>query len=115
MITVYGIRNCDTIKKTLTWLTSQGLEHQLHDYRKQGISDALIDQLLQQFTLEQLINRRGTTWRKLPEPNKQNLSESSARALMHEYPALIKRPILCDGKQWLVGFDPQIIEQTLTT
>ena len=115
MITVYGIRNCDTIKKTLAWLSTQGLDHQLHDYRKQGISDELIDQLIQQFTLEQLVNRRGTTWRKLPESSKQNLTESSARALMQENPALIKRPILCDGEHWLLGFDPQAITETLAT
>ena len=113
MITVYGIRNCDTIKKTLAWLSSANLEHQLHDYRKQGISEALIEQLIQQFTLDQLINRRGTTWRKLPEASRQDLTESSAGKLMLENPALIKRPILSDGKHWLIGFDPQAITETL--
>ena len=113
MITVYGIRNCDTVKKTLAWLNEQGLEHQLHDYRKQGLSDDLIDQLVQQFTLEQLVNRRGTTWRKLDESVKQDLTESSARLLMQENPALIKRPILTDGQHWLIGFDTKSMAEKL--
>lgn len=112
MITVYGIRNCDTIKKTLAWLSTEGLDHQLHDYRKQGISESLIALLLEQFPLEQLINKRGTTWRKLPESSKQGLTKSSARQLMQDNPALIKRPILSDGKHWLVGFNPQSISET---
>ena len=113
MITVYGIRNCDTIKKTFVWLHQQGLEYQLHDYRKQGVSEALVDQLMQQFTLEQLINRRGTTWRNLDEDSKQGLTESSAKTLMQEHPALIKRPILTDGKVWLIGFDTQAMAEEL--
>jgi Spx/MgsR family transcriptional regulator len=114
MITVYGIRNCDTIKKTLKWLEAEGLEYQLHDYRKDGLSDSLVNQLLNQFSLEQLINRRGTTWRNLPESSKQGLSPATAENLMQKYPALIKRPILCDGKQWLIGFDPLSMAEQLT-
>lgn len=115
MIIIYGIRNCDTIKKTLAWLNDQGLENQLHDYRKQGLSDTLIDQLMQHFTLEQLLNRRGTTWRRLDESVKQDLTESSARLLMQEQPALIKRPILTDGKHWLIGFDTNSMAEKLLT
>jgi arsenate reductase len=113
MITVYGIRNCDTIKKTLKWLEAKGLEYQLHDYRKEGISNSLVEQLLHQFTLDQLINRRGTTWRKLSESSKQGLTPATAGKLMQENPSLIKRPILCDGRQWLIGFDPQFMAEKL--
>ena len=113
MITVYGIRNCDTIKKTLTWLSEAGYRHQLHDYRKEGLSEQLVDELLDQFTVEQLINRRGTTWRQLPEASKQNLTRKSAKTLMKENPALIKRPVICDGSVWLIGFDPEAIRQRL--
>ena len=112
MLIVYGIRNCDTIKKTLNWLTAEDYEHRLHDYRKQGIPDTLIEQLIEQFSIEQLINRRGTTWRKLPESQKHNLTRSSVGKLMQANPSLIKRPIISDGKHWLIGFDPQAITNT---
>jgi Spx/MgsR family transcriptional regulator len=113
MITVFGIRNCDTIKKTRKWLTANGYPHSLHDYRVQGIDAGLVEQLLRQFTLEQLINRRGTTWRTLPESSKQHLDQQTASRLLCDNPALIKRPIPTDGRHWLIGFDPQAIATTL--
>ena len=113
MIILYGIRNCDTIKKTLQWLESNGHEYQFHDYRKEGIEASLIHQFLKQFTLEELINKRGTTWRKLPESDKQGLTLENAGKLMETNPSLIRRPILVDGDRWLIGFDPQMFNEIL--
>jgi len=113
MITVYGIRNCDTIRKTLRWLEDNDYRFEFHDYRKDGIDRELVEQFLTHFTPEQLINRRGTTWRGLPEATRENLSPATAAALMVEHPALIKRPVLTDGKNWLTGFDTDAIRQTM--
>lgn len=115
MITIYGIGNCDTIKKTRAWLKDTGIPHGFHDYRKDGITETLVESFLARFTLDELINRRGTTWRKLPVTVRESLTPESAITLMRENPALIKRPILTDGDHWLIGFDPHAIQQTLTT
>ncbi|MEZ5492205.1 MAG: ArsC family reductase [Gammaproteobacteria bacterium] len=115
MITIYGISNCDTIKKTRAWLKDAGVPHDFHDYRKDGITESLVETFLARFTLEELINRRGTTWRKLPETVREALTPESAVTVMLENPALIRRPILTDGNHWLLGFDPQAIQQTLTS
>ena len=115
MITVYGIRNCDTIKKTLNWLSQNDYPHQLHDYRKDGISEQLVSEFMKQFSLDELINRRGTTWRKLPEASRQDLTDPAALSLMVENPSLIKRPIIADGKHWLLGFDPEVLSRTLNS
>jgi len=114
MIYVYGIGNCDTIRKTLTWLVTQEIPYRFHDYRKQGIDRALLVDFMTRFTLDELINKRGTTWRKLPEQSRLNLSPETALQLMLENPAIIRRPILTDGSHWLIGFDPQAVLQTLT-
>ncbi len=113
MIHVYGIRNCDTIRKTLNWLTENHLTYRFHDYRKEGLSEPLLGKFLARYSVDDLINRRGTTWRQLPESVRKDLTEESARALMLEKPSLIRRPILTDGNSWLLGFDPQAIARTL--
>ena len=113
MIDVYGIRNCDTIRKTLNWLTEQDIPHHFHDYRKDGLSERLIDSFMSRFSTDELINRRGTTWRKLPESVRDNLTPATARSLMLANPSVIRRPILSDGNSWLIGFDPDAISRTL--
>lgn len=115
MITIYGISNCDTIKKTRSFLQDTDIPYDFHDFRKDGITETLVETFMARFSLEKLINRRGTTWRKLPEPVREALTPESAVTLMLENPALIKRPILTDGNHWLIGFDPQAIQQTLTS
>jgi Spx/MgsR family transcriptional regulator len=107
MIIVYGIKNCDTIKKTGQHLTSCGLPWQLHDYRKDGLDDALCAKLLSHFTTAEMINTRGTTWRQLSsEQQSALLDTASSTALLKQFCAVIKRPIICtDNKQWLIGFD----------
>ena len=81
MITLFGINNCDTIKKTRKWLEQHGVEYQFHDYKKLGCPAELANTFLEHFSHEQLINRRGTTWRKLPDPVKQSLDRESAVGL----------------------------------
>ncbi len=113
MITIYGISNCDTIKKTLNWLREQQLEFEFHDYKKQGISLTLINEFLNQFELESLINRRGTTWRKLPESTRNNFDRKLAINLMSSQPAIIKRPIINSNECWLIGFNTEAFESLL--
>ncbi len=102
---VYGIPNCDTIKKARQWLQAHELEYQFHDYRKNGVDASLLQQWAKQVGWESLLNRRGTTWRKLPEKTRDSINEKAAIKIMLEHPAIIKRPVLVKGKKILVGFD----------
>ena len=105
MITVYGIKNCDTVKKALKWLADHNIEHKLHDYRVDGLDTAFLQQAEAQFGWENLVNKRSTTWRNLDENVKNTLSKSTALLVLVENPTLIKRPsILQDGKA-LIGFN----------
>ena len=108
MITLYGIPNCDTVKKARNWLTEHGVEHQFHDFKKQGVPEAALDQWLATLDWEPLVNRKGTTWRKLDEATRATVVDAaSARALMLAQPSVIKRPVV----QWThgvtVGFDAE--------
>ena len=105
MVRIYGISNCDTIKKTRTWLQNNAVAYEFHDYRKQGINKQLITEFLKHFDFEELVNRRGTTWRKLSDSQKQSLNKQSAIALMLEQPSIIKRPLLHNKNRWLLGFN----------
>lgn len=93
-ITLFGIKNCDTIKKARTWLDANNIEFRFHDFRADGLAEALLDQWIATLGWELLINKRGTTWRQLPESTKQNIDAASARELMLQNPAIIKRPVL---------------------
>jgi Spx/MgsR family transcriptional regulator len=104
MITVYGIKNCDTIKKALKWLELQGIAHTFHDYRKDGMEGVPLASWVAELGWELLLNSRGTTWRKLPEMQKDSIDEASALALMLEQPAMIKRPVFDFGTKQIVGF-----------
>lgn len=103
-ITMYGIANCDTIKKAKKWLEAEGVEYQFHDYRKQGIDTALVEQFCQQLGWENVLNKRGTTYRQLSAEQKETLNEANAIALLVEQPAMIKRPILVVGDDYHIGF-----------
>lgn len=105
MITLYGIANCDTIRRTRTWLDQAGVAYEFHDYRKHGSPESLIRQFVQQFAYSELINMRGSTWRKLPEHTRNSLDQDAAITLMSEQPAIIKRPLLQSGSKGLLGFD----------
>ena len=103
--TLYGITNCDTVKRARTWLNTMGIVFQLYDYNKRGCSTDQARQFLDHFGMEAVLNRRGTTWRKLSHDQKSDLTEKAAILLMSEHPSLIKRPILQRESEWLIGFD----------
>jgi len=105
MITVFGIKNCDTMKKAFSWLDKHGVEYQFHDYKKLGVDEKTLSTWSKKIGWETLLNRRGTTWRKLPNKVKDGINEKSALKLMREQPSIIKRPIIKSGAHYLVGFD----------
>jgi arsenate reductase (glutaredoxin) len=110
---LYGIPNCDTIKKARAWLDARGVDYDLHDYKKAGIDEARLRAWIDEFGWEKVLNRAGTTFRKLPEAEKQDLDAEKAVALMLAQPSMIKRPVLDTGAQHLIGFDPAGWEATL--
>jgi Spx/MgsR family transcriptional regulator len=104
---IYGIKNCDTMKKARAWLEAHRVEHEFHDYKVSGIERARLEAWIEAAGWEVLLNRAGTTFRKLPEKSKADLDEARAIALMLEQPSMIKRPVLERGKKLLVGFSPE--------
>ncbi|MCE4557580.1 arsenate reductase [Pelomonas cellulosilytica] len=114
MITVYGIPNCDTVKKARTWLADRGLEVVFHDFKKQGVPAELLPAWLQTFGRDKLINRTGTTWRKLDDAAKAAvIDDASAISLMRMLPSVIKRPVVRwpDGR-WTLGFSAHEFEKS---
>ncbi len=102
---LYGIPNCSTVKKARAWLEARGIDYAFHDFKKDGVPQALIETLMNLMGWEALLNRNGPTWRKLPEARKAQVKDSvSALALMQEFPSVIKRPILDRDGQYQVGF-----------
>jgi arsenate reductase len=107
-ITIYGIRNCDTMKKARAFLDKNGVQYNFHDYKTAGIDRATLEKWAKQAGWETLLNRAGTTFRKLPDKDKQGITEKKAIALMLAQPSMIKRPVLDPGGgRLLVGFDPK--------
>jgi arsenate reductase len=106
--TLYGIRNCDTMKKAWTWLDQAGVAYAFHDYKKAGIDRARLETWAKQVGWELLLNRAGTTFKKLPDADKQGLDQAKAIALMLAQPSMIKRPVLETEGGLLVGFKPEI-------
>jgi arsenate reductase len=104
--TIHGIKNCDTMKKARAWLEAAAIAHDFHDYKTAGITPALLQAWVRQAGWEALLNRAGTTFRKLPEDQKQGLDEARAVALMLAQPSMIKRPVLTHGDRLIIGFDP---------
>ena len=105
-IVIHGIANCDTMKKARTWLEGQGVAHEFHDYKKAGISAEKLSAWADAVGWEVLLNKAGTTFRKLPDSDKAGIDRSRAIALMVEQPSLIKRPVLEHPGGVLVGFKP---------
>jgi arsenate reductase len=111
MPTIYGIKNCDTMKKARAWLDKKGVAYDFHDYKTAGIERGRLEGWAGKVGWETLLNRSGTTFRKLPDKDKEGLTEKKAIALMLGQPSMIKRPVLdIDGKL-LVGFKPEQYEQ----
>lgn len=104
MITMYGLKNCDTCRKALKWLKAEGISHEFKDIRADGFSDAQLRTWIDEASWETLLNRRGTTWRKLPDEAKDGVDEAKAAALMRDQPALIKRPVFETASGIVVGF-----------
>ena len=110
-ITMYGIRNCDTVKKARDWLEAHGQPFAFHDYKTQGIDAATLQGWCEELGWEAVLNRAGTTFRKLPEADRDGLDEAKAIALMSAQPSMIRRPMLDLGPRRLVGFKPALYEQ----
>ncbi|MEX2953794.1 ArsC family reductase [Serratia fonticola] len=115
-LTMFGIKNCDTIKKARRWLEEQGVAYQFHDYRVDGLDEQLLRDFVARLGWEPLLNTRGTTWRKLDEAQRNACNNAEAAiALMLEQPAMIKRPLLDDGKgHALLGFSSESYQQFIT-
>ena len=107
MPTIYGIKNCDTMKKARMWLDDHGVAYDFHDYKTAGIDRARLEGWVKQLGWEVLLNRSGTTFRKLPDALREDLTEAKAIALMLDQPSMIKRPVLDIGGRLLVGFKPE--------
>ena len=103
--TIYGIRNCDTMKKARAWLDAHGVTYEFHDYKASGVDCATLEKWAGIVGWETLLNRAGTTFRKLPDAARAGLTEARAMKLMLEQPSMIKRPVLEHGRTLLVGFD----------
>jgi arsenate reductase (glutaredoxin) len=113
--TIYGIKNCDTMKKARAWLDKHGVAYAFHDYKTEGISRERLDRWEKKVGWEILLNRAGTTFRKLPDKDKNSLDAKKALALMLAQPSTIKRPVLeLAGGKLLVGFSPEIYSQSLS-
>jgi arsenate reductase len=106
-VTIYGIKNCDTMKKARAWLDDHGVAYEFHDYKSAGIDRGVLEGWAREVGWETLLNRAGTTFRKLPEKEKDGLTEKKAIALMLDQPSVIKRPVLDVGGKLLVGFKPE--------
>ena len=107
-ITIYGIKNCDTMKKARAWLDGRGVTYDFHDYKTAGIARDKLKQWSDEVGWETLLNRAGTTFRKLSDNDREGLNEKKALALMLAQPSMIKRPVLDLGGKLLVGFKPEI-------
>jgi arsenate reductase (glutaredoxin) len=112
-LTIHGIRTCDTMKRARAWLDAHGIAHAFHDYKVSGIDRASLEAWAARVGWERLLNRAGTTFRKLPDAQKQDLTERRAIELMLAQPSMIRRPVLSLGDRLIVGFDPAEYDRAL--
>jgi len=112
-ITIYGIKNCDTMKKARTWLDKHGVKYAFHDYKTEGIDKPRLEAWAKAVGWETLLNKAGTTFKKLPDKDKDGIAEKKAIALMLAQPSMIKRPVLDIGGKLTVGFKPEIYEKVV--
>ena len=108
---VYGIKNCDTVKKARRWLDDRNIDYQFHDVRNDGLTTEHLQQWLQSVSWEDLLNKRGTTWRQLDNADKQDLDQTAAIALMLRQPTLIKRPVVEHNGQCTIGFNESLFQE----
>lgn len=112
-VTIYGIKNCDTMKKARTWLDGRGIAYRFHDYKAEAIDRPHLERWCKEVGWETVLNRAGTTFRKLDEADRQGLDEQKAIALMLAQPSMIKRPVLEADGNLLIGFKPDLYEAVL--
>ncbi len=112
-VTVYGIKNCDTMKKARAWLDGRGIAYDFHDYKASGVAPERLAAWAAKTGWEVLLNRAGTTFKKLPDPDRADMSEAKAIRLMVAQPSMIKRPVIETGDTLLVGFKPEVFEKAL--
>ena len=112
-LVLYGIPNCDTVKKARAWLDAAGLPYRFHDYKKSGIDEHTLKAWCDEFGYEQVLNKRGTTWKQLDAALHQQLDQHKAIELMREHNSLIKRPMLDTGTRRLLGFNPASYQSLL--
>ncbi|MFA5632133.1 MAG: ArsC family reductase [Porticoccaceae bacterium] len=105
---LYGIKNCDTVKKARAWLDQHGLTYDFHDFRQDGLDETMIHRWQTSVALDTLLNRRGTTWRNLDSDIRENLVEAEIPALLAAHPTLVKRPVLERGSEVVVGFSDKV-------
>lgn len=108
MLTMYGIPNCDTIKKARKWLNAQGVTYNFHDYKKAGIDEARLKRWIDEAGWETLLNKRGTTFRKLPDTDKADIDAAKVARLMAANPSMIKRPVIEGAGNLIIGFDEDV-------
>lgn len=101
---IYGIKNCDTMKKAFKWLDAHNIDFTFHDYKKQGVDEGILRDAITKFEWETVINRRGTTWRNLPEDVKNTMNETTALKIAKDTPAIVKRPLLVHNGEIYLGF-----------
>jgi len=111
MTILYGIPNCDTVKKARIWLEQQGIDYRFHDFRKDGLEAQQVQQWLDSLGWETLVNKRSTSWKALDEDKRKNMDTESAKAAIIESPTLIKRPLLDTGNSLNVGFKADQYQQ----
>ena len=112
-IILYGIPNCDTVKKARVWLDGRGVGYDFHDYKKAGIDEARLRAWVAELGWESVLNRAGTTFRKLPEADREGIDADKAVALMLAQPSMIKRPMLDLGERRIAGFRPEIYDSAI--
>ena len=104
MTTLFGIKNCDSVKKARTWLKDHDIEYTFHNYKKDGIHDATLQQAIAEHGWEAVINRRGTTWRELPQKTRDTMNTNKAMEIAHQNPSIVKRPLLLHNGTTYLGF-----------
>lgn len=108
--TLYGIKNCDTVRKARRWLEQHHIEYHFHDVREDGLSSQLLQEWGEALGWETLLNRRSTTWKQLSPAERDNLGPDQVQHLLLQYPTLLKRPLLSHGSNYLQGFDPALYQ-----
>ena len=108
MLTIFGISNCDKCRATRKWFADRGSAHQFHDLRKDGLTSALVSDWLERLDVDTLINKRGKTWREIPQATREKLTPNVASELILNNPTLTKRPLIDTGSELLVGYDEEL-------